>query len=82
MDEVAGSIPVTSTNFQFRAIFNNLFQDFCGESGQSIVFHGVRNLNGIAADFAILNVSLPANRKIQHHRNFFPAIRALEEMLH
>jgi hypothetical protein len=82
MDEVAGSIPVTSTNFQIHAIFKKLFQNFGGEAGESVVFHGVRNLNGITANFAILDVSLPANRNIQHHRNFFPAIGAMEEMLH
>jgi hypothetical protein len=82
MDEAAGSIPVTSTNFQFHAIFNNLFQDFGGEAGESIVFHGVSDFNRIAANFAILDVGLPLNRKIQHHRDFFPAIGAMEEMLH
>jgi hypothetical protein len=149
MDEVAGSIPVTSTNFQshplrskvrtstfkslrkrapsfchserseeslflflglnrreiprfarndkigyfFRSllsritccgslIFPNLFQNFGSEAGERIVFHAVSNLNRVAADFTILDVRLTANRKVQHHRNFFSAIRAMEEMLH
>jgi hypothetical protein len=82
MDEVAGSIPVTSTNFQFHSTFNNLFQNFGGEAGEEVVFHGVSNLYGIAADFAILDVSLAANGKIQYHRNFFPAIWTMEEMFH
>src|ERR1700676_2895291 len=68
--------------FKTYTIFNHLFQNFGGEAGEDVVFHAVGNLSGIAADFAILDVSWPANRKIQHHRNFFPAIRAMEEMLH
>jgi hypothetical protein len=82
MDEVAGSIPVTSTNFEFRTISNNSFQNFGGKAGEDFVFHGVGNLNGVTANFAILDISLTANRKVQHHRNFFPAIWAMEEMLH
>src|SRR5216683_659336 len=82
MDEVAGSIPVTSTNFQFHTIFNNLFQNFGGEAREDIVFHVVTNLNRVAANFAILDIGLTANRNVQDHRNFFPAIWAMEEMLH
>ena len=80
--KAAGSIPVTSTIFQFRTIFNNLFQNFGGKARESVIFHGVTNLNGIATNFAILNVRLSANRKVQHHRNFFPAIGTIEEMFH
>jgi hypothetical protein len=119
MDEVAGSIPVTSTNFpiprfpqqrggeahskerftmglclcQFRLrkakstahdlrTFRSLFQYFGGEAGEFVVFHGVTDLDGIAANFTILNIGLAANRKVQHHRYFFSAIGAKEEMLH
>src|ERR1700674_3078046 len=63
-------------------IFNHLFQNFGGEAGERVVFHAVTDLNWIAANFAILDVRLTSNRKVKHHRNFFPAIWAMEEMLH
>jgi hypothetical protein len=63
-------------------IFIHLFQNFGSEAGESVVFHCVSNLNGFAANFTILDVDLAADRKVEHHRNFFPAIWALEEMLH
>jgi hypothetical protein len=37
-------------------------------------------LNGIAANFAILNVLLPGNRGIKQHRNLLKAMGTLEEM--
>jgi hypothetical protein len=46
---------------------NNSFQDFGGEAGEGAVFHAVTDLNRIAADFTIFDVSLAANRKVQHH---------------
>ena len=94
MDEVAGSIPVTSTKFPtayFRSSrfacprgsnLDNSFQNFGGEAGEGVVFHAVTDLNWIAADFAIFHVSLTANRKVQHHRNLFPAIGTAEKMFH
>jgi hypothetical protein len=79
MDEAAGSIPATSTNFPKQS---DLFQDFGGETGKSIVVNCVGNFNRIAANFTIFHVRLTANGKIQHHRNFFAAIRAEKVMLH
>jgi hypothetical protein len=70
------------TTYSQPPAFNNLFQNFGREAGKRVVFHRVADLNRIAADFAILDVGLPANRKIQHYRNFFPTIWAMEEMLH
>jgi hypothetical protein len=46
---------------------NGLFQNLGRKAGEGIVHDAVGNLNRIAADFAILDVFLPANRKVQHH---------------
>jgi len=61
---------------------NNSFQNFGGEAGERVVFRAVTDLDRIAAHLAIFDVNLAANGKIQHHRNLFSAIRAMEEMLH
>jgi hypothetical protein len=69
-------------HLKFRCRILHLFQNFGSEAGERVVLHAVTDLNWIAADFAILDVGLTANRKVQHHRNFFPTVRAIEKMLH
>jgi hypothetical protein len=52
------------------------------EAGQFIVLGGIADLDGTAADFAILDVDLTWNGKIQNHRDLFATIWAHESMFH
>ena len=54
----------------------------CFEVHKRIVFDSVRNFNRPATNLAIFDVGLARNRRVQHHRNVFPAIGAREEVLH
>ena len=52
------------------------------ELDHSAVFDGVAQFDWMATHLAVLDVDLAAHRRIQHHRDFFPAVRAREEVLH
>jgi hypothetical protein len=69
-------------HLKFRCRVLHLFQNFGSEAGKCIVFHVVIDLDWIAANFTIFDISLTTNRKVQDHRNFFPTVRAIEKMLH
>lgn len=43
------------------------FQHVSVKRGESLIFYGVGNLDGLAANLAILDVGLTGNRRIQHH---------------
>jgi hypothetical protein len=59
-----------------------LFESLGAENGDGVIFHGAGNFNGLAADFAVLDIDLPADRKVHDHRNLFAAVRAVEKMFH
>ena len=42
----------------------------------------VVNLDGLAADLTVFNVSLVLHRGVEDHRDFLPAIRTGEEVFH
>jgi hypothetical protein len=42
----------------------------------------VTNLDWVAADFAVFDVDLTVNRYVENHRNLFPAIGTVKEVLH
>ncbi len=58
------------------------FEALGGEAGQLIVFGGVADLDGIAANFAILDVDLTGNGEIEDHGDLFSAVRAHEAVFH
>ena len=45
-------------------IRSHSFQDPGGKSGEVVIFYAVADRNWIAADFAILDIALPANRNV------------------
>ena len=53
-----------------------------GKLQQGAVLNGVTDLDGPAADLAILDVGLAAHRRIENHRNFLSAIRTGKCVLH
>jgi hypothetical protein len=59
-----------------------LFEALGAEAGQLIVFGGIADLDGIAADFTIFDVDLTRNGKIEDHGDFFATVGAHESMLH
>jgi hypothetical protein len=60
----------------------NLLEDPGSKLGERIVLHGVRNFDGVTADFAIFHIDLAANRQVENHRNLLPAIWADKEVFH
>ena len=60
----------------------DLLEDFGGKVREGVILHAVTDLNRVAADFAIFDVSLTANGEVQDHRDFFPAIGAVEGVFH
>jgi hypothetical protein len=52
------------------------------EAGQFVVFGAIADLDGTAADFAIFDVDLTGNGKIEDHGDLFAAVRAHENVFH
>ena len=50
--------------------------------GDGVRVDNVTNVNGPAANFAVLDVRLASYGHIEHHRNLLAAIRAYEELFH
>jgi hypothetical protein len=73
---------MTGGEAQPKITFRMLFEALGLEARQFIVLGGVANLDGTAADFAILDVHLTRNGKIQNHRDFFATVWAHESMFH
>jgi hypothetical protein len=65
-----------------RRIKTNLFEDFGIEVTERIVLYAVTDLDWVAADFAVFDVALTANREVENHRNLFATIWAGEAMFH
>jgi len=59
-----------------------LFEALGSEAGQVIGFGGIADLDGIAADFTILDIDLMRNGKVQDHGDLFAAVRAHESVFH
>src|ERR1700676_179722 len=73
-------LQVVSTNLFHSG--TNLFQDLGGELSERIILYAVTDLDWVAADFAVFDVVLTSNRQVENHRNFFPAIWAVERVFH
>lgn len=61
---------------------NLLLEAFGLELNQGIVFDGVANFDGIAADLTVFDVAVTVNRKVQDHRDLFAAKWTGEGMFH
>src|SRR5207302_7240975 len=59
-----------------------LFEALGGEADELVVFSGIADLDGIAADLAIFDVNLARNGEIQDHGDFFTTVRAHESVFH
>lgn len=59
-----------------------LFEGPGFEVRQSLVFDGVRDLEGVATDLTVLDVGDPVTRGVQHHGNHFTAKWTGERMFH
>jgi hypothetical protein len=59
-----------------------LFEDLGGELRERIILYAVADLDRVAADFAVFDVALPANRQVENHRNLFPTIWAGKGVFH
>jgi len=59
-----------------------LFERFGGKASERAIFDGVADLDGTAANFAILNVRLAANGSVEDHGYLFSAVRAHELVFH
>ena len=73
---------MTGEEAQPKITSRMLFEALGVEAGQLIVLDRIADLNGTAADFAIFDVDLTWNGKIQNHRDFFATVRAHESMFH
>jgi hypothetical protein len=60
----------------------SLFEALGGEAGEFVVFGAIADLDGTAADFAIFDIDLPGNGKIQDHGDLFAAVWAHESVFH
>jgi hypothetical protein len=59
-----------------------LFESLGVETGERIVLHAVTDLDWVAANFTVFDVTLTANGQVENHRNLFPTIRATEGVFH
>src|SRR5437870_2482478 len=48
----------------------------------AFIVNRITDLDGITANLTILDIRLAAHRRVQHHRDPFPAVRAGEEVFH
>jgi hypothetical protein len=65
-----------------RHLGDNLFQRLGVEFGECVVFDREAYFDGMAANFAIFNVSLSRDGRVQEHGDFFAAVGTLECMFH
>jgi hypothetical protein len=61
---------------------NWLLETLGFELGQGIVFDGVADFEGVAADLTVFDVAVMVNREVQDHRDLFAAKGAGEGVFH
>jgi hypothetical protein len=49
-----------------------LLEDFCTETSERVVLHGIADLDRVAADLAVFDIGLTSNREVENHRIFSP----------
>jgi len=59
-----------------------LLPGFCLEFDHILTMHNVSNMDGPATDFAVFDVALAANGRIQYHRDLFTTKRTDEKVFH
>jgi hypothetical protein len=57
-------------------------EDLGVELSEGVVCYRITDLDRVAADFTVFDIALPANRKVQDHRNLFSTIRTDEGVFH
>jgi len=60
----------------------SLFEGLGGETPKGVFPDGITDLDGVAADFTVLDIRVTAHRKVQDHGNFFSTIGAGEGVFH
>jgi hypothetical protein len=63
-------------------MFLKSFERLGAELGNRVIFHGARNFDGPAADFAVFDIDLPADRKVHDHRDLLAAVGTIEKVFH
>jgi hypothetical protein len=63
-------------------ILNQLLETLGLKLSQGIVFDGVADLEGVAADLTVFDVAVPVNREVQDHRDLFAAKWTGEGVFH
>lgn len=59
-----------------------LFESFGVEFGEGFVFYGEADFDRMAAHFAVFDVSLAWDGRVQDHGDFFAAVGTLECVFH
>ena len=62
--------------------FTPLFETLGLEVSQGVVFDGIADLEGVAADLTVFDVGVTANREVQDHRDLFAAKGTGEGVFH
>ena len=74
--------PAAGTVTTTKGALNQLLKTLGLELSQGIVFDGVTNFDGIAADLTIFDIAVTVNREVQDHRDLFAAKWTGEGMFH
>jgi len=64
------------------AVNAQLFESLGVEIRKGIIFDGETYFYRMATDFAVFNVSLARHGSIEHHRDFFTAVRTIKRVFH
>ena len=65
-----------------RGVLNQLLETLGFEFTQGIVFDGIGDLEGVAADLTVFDVAVTVNREVQDHRDLFAAKWTGEGVFH
>lgn len=63
-------------------VLNQLLETLGFELSQGIVFDGVADLEGVAADLTVFDVAVTVNREVQDHRDLFATKGTGERVFH
>ena len=65
-----------------RCFLNQQLETLGLELSQGIVFDGVADLEGVAADLTVFDVDMTVNREVQDHRDLFATKGTSEGVFH
>jgi hypothetical protein len=63
-------------------VLNQLLETLGLELSQGIVFDGVTDLKGVAADLTVFDVAVTVNREVQDHQDLIAAKQTSEGVFH